>query len=133
MYIDYKLTIKESLMAIQSQNSFHQIKTYFFIFSSFFLISCGGSGSPDSSTEPTNTKPLAVISPASDQSINVNSIINFKGNESSDADDNTPLTYQWTFSGAASSIQNSTAESPGDVNFPEVGIVTVSLIPTFRT
>jgi len=124
------LLLKSPVMVLLSKISHHKIKVCLFILSSFFLISCGGSGSPDSSTEPTNTKPLAVISPASDQSINVNSIINFKGNGSSDADGNTPLTYQWAFSGATTSIQSSTAENPGDVSFSEVGTVTVTLIVT---
>jgi len=60
-----------------------------------FLVSCGGSSTSDSTTSSlTNTKPIAVISPADNQDINVGDTIYFRGDSSSDNDANTPLTYQ---------------------------------------
>jgi len=118
-------------MKSRLQVHFDTVKICLFFFSSLFLISCGGGGgSSEGTTTPENIKPVAVISPAGNQSIDIGSIINFKGDSSSDADGNTPLSYQWTFSGAATSMQNSTAENPGDVTFSEAGTVTVSLIVT---
>ncbi|PCI60802.1 MAG: hypothetical protein COB35_08135 [Gammaproteobacteria bacterium] len=107
------------------------LKFYSILITSVFLISCGGSSSSEATAPvPPNTKPIAIISPAGNQTINVGDIINFKGDSSSDADGNTPLTYQWIFSGAATSIQSSTSENPGDITFSETGTVTISLVVT---
>lgn len=96
---------------------------------SFLVTSCGGSSTNDATTSsPTNSKPIAVISPAVNQTINVGDTINFRGDNSSDNEDNTSLTYLWSFSGNAASIKNSTLTNPGDVTFSEVGTTTVSLI-----
>ncbi len=102
----------------------------FTFFMALLLISCGGSSNDSATPAPENLKPTAVISPSVNQNLNVDDILNFKGEGSSDSDGNTPLTFQWTLSGATTSIQSSTAENLGDVSFLEAGTVTVSLIVT---
>jgi len=107
------------------------VKFNFILILSVFIISCGGGSSNElTTTLPENVKPIAIITPAGNQVIKIDDIINFKGDSSSDSDGNTPPTYQWTFSGATTSIQSSTAEIPGNVSFSEAGTVTVSLIVT---
>ncbi len=92
------------------------------------LSACGGGGG--SASEPSNVKPVAKISPEAEQSVQVGGGINFTGDNSSDPDGNNPLSYQWTFSGAATSIRQSTNSNAGMVSFSEAGTVTVSLVVT---
>jgi len=91
------------------------------------LSSCGGGGS---SSDTSNEKPIARISPEAEQFVQVGDSINFGGDSSSDPDGNHPLSYQWTFSGVATSIQQSTNSNAGMVSFTEVGTVTVKLVVT---
>ncbi|MCF6258044.1 MAG: multicopper oxidase domain-containing protein [Gammaproteobacteria bacterium] len=91
------------------------------------LSSCGGGGS---SSDTSNEKPIARVSPETEQFIQVGGSINFSGDSSSDPDGNNPLSYQWTFSGAATSIQQSTDSNTGMVSFTEVGMVTAKLVVT---
>ncbi|MDQ7048018.1 MAG: multicopper oxidase domain-containing protein [Enterobacterales bacterium] len=93
------------------------------------LFGCGG-GSTTTDTTPANQAPTAVIAPAGDQTVTEGGSISFMGDTSSDADGDTPLTYAWTFSGAATSIQSSTAANPGAVTFSAAGSVSVSLVVT---
>ena len=92
------------------------------------LIGCSGGGSTEST--PTNQAPTAVIAPAGDQSVMEGDSISFMGDTSSDPDGDTPLTYSWTFSGAATSIQASNQANPGAVTFSSAGSVTVTLVVT---
>ncbi|MCF6337472.1 MAG: multicopper oxidase domain-containing protein [Gammaproteobacteria bacterium] len=92
------------------------------------LSSCGGGG--DSGSDAPNQKPVAKISPATEQFVQVGDSINFTGDSSSDPDGNTPLSYQWTFSGAETSIEQSTDSNAGMVSFTEAGVVTVNLVIT---
>ncbi|NOX91214.1 MAG: multicopper oxidase domain-containing protein [Gammaproteobacteria bacterium] len=95
------------------------------------LSSCGGGSSGGDPTDDTsNVKPVARISPAAEQFIQVGDSINFTGDASDDPDGNSPLSYQWTFSGAATSMQQSTDSNVGMVSFTEVGTVTVNLVVT---
>ncbi len=91
------------------------------------LSSCGGGGSAGDSA---NQKPIAKISPQTEQSVQVGGAISFAGDSSSDPDGNNPLSYQWTFSGAATSVQQSTNSNVGMVSFTEAGTVTASLVVT---
>jgi len=77
-----------------------------------------------------NQKPIAVISPITEQSIFIGDTINFLGDSSFDPDSDMPLNYIWTFSGATSSIQHSSAENPGQVSFSEVGVAIAHLMVT---
>jgi len=81
-----------------------------------------------------NQKPVAVISPLTEQSIFIGDTINFLGDSSFDPDadsgTNAPLNYIWTFSGATSSIQHSSAANPGPVSFSEVGVTIAHLMVT---
>ena len=83
-----------------------------------------------SSPSPTNQKPVAIISPDTEQSVSVGEMLFFNGSSSNDPDGNTPLTYQWSFTGAATSYQPFNPATPGPVTFTEVGTVTVSLVVT---
>lgn len=78
----------------------------------------------------SNKKPIAVISPGAEQFIIVGGAIEFNGDSSFDTDRNTPLSYDWTFSGAGSSLEKSTDANPGLITFTETGVVTVSLVVT---
>ncbi len=91
------------------------------------LSSCSDDGSV---SDTSNEKPIARISPSAEQFVQVGDSINFIGNSSSDPDGNNPLSYQWTFSGAATSIQQSIDSNTGTVLFTEVGTVTVNLVVT---
>jgi PKD repeat protein len=62
-----------------------------------------------------------IISPASNQKINVGKSVNF---QCSVLGGNPPFTYLWNFDSAA---DNSTQRDPGDVTFSEVGTYTVTL------
>lgn len=77
-----------------------------------------------------NQKPVSVISPATEQSVFVGDNISFSGRSSYDPDSVAPLIYQWTFTGAATSLQSSAAAVPGRVFFSAPGKVTVSLVVT---
>jgi|GEM_PF-293172 len=106
------------------------------------VILSGCSPAPDDSNNPSpnnpgsgnenisNQQPVAVISPASEQYITVGEALSFSGAGSFDPDGNTPLSYQWTFSGAATSIGVSSEVTPGVVTFTEEGTVTASLSVT---
>lgn len=85
-----------------------------------------GSGSGNISNQP----PVAVITPGNEQYLTVGEAINFNGSTSYDADNNTPLTYQWTISGAATSVNSSDAVTSGIVSFEEEGTVMVNLVVT---
>jgi blue copper oxidase len=86
---------------------------------------------PGSGAKPTlNQKPVAIISPDSEQAITIGETLFFSGIFSFDPDDHTPLSYRWNFSGAATSIQASIASAPGIVSFSEPGTVTATLVVT---
>ncbi|WP_455365920.1 PKD domain-containing protein, partial [Kaarinaea lacus] len=88
-------------------------------------------GNTNTGTKPTlNQAPVANIAPDSEQSISVEETIFFSGINSSDPDDNTPLSYRWTFTGAATSMRSSTVAAPGIVSFSEPGTVTATLVVT---
>ncbi len=92
------------------------------------LSGCGGGGGSNNDT--SNEKPIAKISPEAEQFVQVGGSLNFSGDNSSDPDGDQPLSYQWTFSGTATSIQQSTDSNTGMVSFSEVGTVTVRLVVT---
>ena len=74
-----------------------------------------------------NTAPTASIdTPNTAQSIQTGQSVSFTGS-GTDANDNTPLTYNWDFNGAAA---NSTLEDPGNVTFAEPGTYTVTFTVT---
>ena len=74
-----------------------------------------------------NIAPTASIdTPNAPQSIQASQSVSFTGS-GSDADDNTPLTYNWDFNGGAT---NSTLEDPGNVTFAEPGTYTVTFTVT---
>ena len=119
------------------------MKVIVLVVSSVILYGCGpasdesppfnpeNTGNPNSGAKPTlNQKPIAVISPGNEQSISVEETLFFSGIFSSDPDDNTPLSYRWTFTGAATSIRSSILAAPGIVAFSEPGTVTASLVVT---
>jgi blue copper oxidase len=88
-------------------------------------------GDPDTGNKNiVNKKPSAIILPANEQSITVGDTLSFNGVDSFDPDGNTPLSYQWTFTGAATSIQTSNDATPGNVSFTQAGSVTASLVVT---
>ncbi|MDH5801657.1 MAG: PKD domain-containing protein, partial [Gammaproteobacteria bacterium] len=73
-----------------------------------------------------NQRPVAVILPATEQSVIVGDRIRFRGDNSYDPDNNTVLAYQWTFSGAQTSITQSGISNP-TVTFNQTGSVTTTL------
>jgi len=79
-----------------------------------------------------NQKPIARIVPSTATTIAVGNSISFMGNTSSDPDNNTPLSFLWTFTGAATSIPDSTLENP-PIAFNQVDVVTVTLVVTDST
>ncbi len=77
-----------------------------------------------------NQQPIARMSPEMSQTITVGDTITFADNNSSDPDNNNPLTYLWTFSGSNTSIPDSTLQNPGSIAFNQVDTVTVRLVVT---
>lgn len=80
-----------------------------------------------------NKPPVAVInSPANNSTISLGSAgtatVNFTGS-GSDPDNNTPLTYKWTFAGGGASISTSNVTTPA-VTFNTAGLVTVTFTVT---
>jgi lysophospholipase L1-like esterase len=65
-----------------------------------------------------------ISSPSSNVTINVGDTVNFTGG-GSDPDNNLPLSYYWSF-GSGSGIPDSTAQSPGVVQFNNPGSFTVT-------
>ncbi len=95
------------------------------------LSACSNGGSSsDAPGDASNVKPIARISPATEQFVAIGDSVTFTGDTSSDPDSDEPLSYQWTFSGVATSIQQSTNSNAGDVIFTEAGTVSVSLVVT---
>ncbi len=81
----------------------------------------------------TNQPPVAVInSPANNSTVTLGNTgtvtVNFIGT-GTDPDNNTPLTYAWTFAGGGASISNSTGTNPS-VTFNTAGSVTISFTVT---
>ena len=71
-----------------------------------------------------NTPPNGLItSPAGNVAIAVGGTVNFAG-LGTDPDGNVPLTYLWTFAGAA---PNSIAQSPGSIKFSKAGTYVIAL------
>ena len=71
-----------------------------------------------------NTPPNGTINtPSSDLTVQAGDSVTFTGT-GTDPDGHTPLTYLWTFGGAA---PNSTVEDPGGVLFANAGLYTVTL------
>jgi len=98
------------------------------------LTACGpesntGTNSP-SGKQASNKLPVAVISPATEQFILVGETIDFRGDESFDPDGDAPLSYDWAFSGAISSIRRSRKQNPGVVSFTRAGVAEVTLYVT---
>ena len=77
-------------------------------------------------TPVANQPPVAVITPPA--VINVGVPVNFIGT-GTDPDNNTPLTYAWTFAGGGASISTSTVTNPS-VTFSTVGAVTINFTVT---
>jgi len=76
-----------------------------------------------------NIAPIAVIEdPVQNTTVNKGVFLNFSGN-GTDSDGNLPLTYRWRF-GADSGIPDSTAMSPGGVQFNIPGNHSVTLTVT---
>ncbi len=61
---------------------------------------CGTIGNPPSA----NIKPVAIIAPSENQAIAQGTSISFKGDASSDADGNLPLSYAWVFGGGTPAV-----------------------------
>ncbi len=78
-------------------------------------------------TDPNANRPPngTIDTPANNVSVNVGDAVAFSGS-GSDPDNNTPLTYLWTFGGAAA---DSSLQSP-EVTFSNPGIYTVSFTVT---
>jgi len=87
-------------------------------------------GSGSGSGNISNQRPVAVISPGAEQYLTVGEGIYFNGSGSYDPDGNTPLSYQWTFTGAATSLDTYNSVTPGLVSFEEEGGVNVNLVVT---
>ena len=77
-----------------------------------------------------NQRPTAVISPEDEQFITVGDAINFVGDQSFDIDGNSPLSYEWEFSGSMTSMPDSEEMNTGFVTFAEPGRIMVSLVVT---
>jgi len=105
------------------------------------LLGCGSSAgtntdNPDS-IDTINQKPIAVISPLTEQFIIAGDTVNLIGDSSFDPDANKPLSYEWTFTGAgianisaANSIEKSSNANLGAIPFFDTGVITVSLVVT---
>ncbi|WP_455220773.1 PKD domain-containing protein [Kaarinaea lacus] len=89
-----------------------------------------GANPSTGSKDTSNQKPIAIITPDNEQSITVGEKLFFNGFRSFDPDNNTPLSYSWNFSGAATSLRTFNAMIPGGIFFTEAGTVTASLVVT---
>ena len=78
----------------------------------------------------SNQPPVAVITPGNEQYLTIGEALFLSGSNSYDADNNIPLTYQWTFSGSATSMDTSETAASGIVTFEEEGTVNVELVVT---
>jgi len=85
---------------------------------------CGNMNNPPVNT---NTPPVAIISPSTNQAITPGTRISFSGNSSSDPEGNIPLTYAWTFNGGTPAT--STIVNPV-VQFDTTGSFSASLTVT---
>ncbi|MFZ4538044.1 PKD domain-containing protein [Propionivibrio sp.] len=76
-------------------------------------------------TATGNQAPSASIgSPAANTTVAPGGTVNFQGS-GTDPDNNTPLTYSWSFTGG--SLASSTAQNPGLVTYSSAGVFTASL------
>jgi len=89
-----------------------------------------GANPAPGSKDTSNQKPVAIISPENEQSITVGQALVFNGFRSYDPDNFTPLTYQWSFTGATTSIRTFEGMITGSVSFTQPGTVTASLVVT---
>jgi len=89
-----------------------------------------GANPNPGSKDTSNQKPVAIISPEDEQSITVGQALVFNGVRSYDPDNYTPLTYQWSFTGAMTSIRTFEGMITGSVLFTQPGTVTASLVVT---
>ena len=93
------------------------------------LAACSGGNSGDSSDSTSNQAPEGGINtPVTNMKIGVGESINFSAS-SSDPDGNLPLTYLWNFD-AGSGITDANTQAPGQIQFNNEGVFTVSFTVT---